>query len=53
MEKPLQIAFKNTQTSTALESLIRKWVDRLERLNKTIMGYRISSWPLLARLIGS
>lgn len=41
MEKPLQIAFKDTESSEAIEGLIRERVDRLERFHRRIIGCRV------------
>lgn len=41
MDKPLQIVFKNMETSEALEQLIRKRVVRLERLTDRIVSCRV------------
>jgi ribosome-associated translation inhibitor RaiA/cold shock CspA family protein len=39
--KPLQITFKGTESSPALEALIRQRVDALERLHRRITGCRV------------
>lgn len=41
MEKPLQIAFKDTESSAYLERLIRQQVDRLERFHPNLIGCRV------------
>lgn len=41
MEKPLQIAFKDLDSSAYLESLIRERVSRLERFHNRIVGCRV------------
>lgn len=41
MEKPLQIAFKDTESSEYIENLIRQRVERLERFNRRIIGCRV------------
>ncbi len=41
MERPLQIAFKDIDSSEALEELIRERVARLERFNRNIVGCRV------------
>ncbi len=41
MEKSLQIAFKDMDSSTFLESAIRQRVERLERLHSHIVGCRV------------
>jgi ribosome-associated translation inhibitor RaiA len=41
MESPPQIAFKNMETSEALERLIAKRIDRLERLSDRITSCRV------------
>lgn len=41
MEKPLQIAFKDTESSEFIETLIRERVDRLERFHHRIIGCRV------------
>jgi ribosome-associated translation inhibitor RaiA/cold shock CspA family protein len=42
VEKPLQIAFKELDTSEAMETLIRERVDKLERFHHKIIGCRVS-----------
>ena len=41
MEKPLQIAFKDTESSEFLENLIRERAERLEKLHPHIIGCRV------------
>ncbi len=41
MQQPLQINFKNMETSEAVEATIRKWVDKLERAHNTIISCRV------------
>ncbi|HEX6956664.1 MAG TPA: HPF/RaiA family ribosome-associated protein [Ferrovibrio sp.] len=41
MEKPLQIAFKDTESSEFIENLIRQRVERLERFHRRIIGCRV------------
>lgn len=41
MERPLQIAFKNVESSTSLEAQIRERVERLERFHPNITGARV------------
>ncbi|MFC7396199.1 HPF/RaiA family ribosome-associated protein [Chelatococcus sp. GCM10030263] len=41
MQTPLQITFKDTETSESLESLIRERVDRLERFHSNIVSCRV------------
>lgn len=41
MERPLQIAFKNVESSTSLETLIRERVERLQRFHPNITGARV------------
>ncbi|GIK96904.1 MAG: raiA ribosome-associated inhibitor A [Alphaproteobacteria bacterium] len=41
MDKPLQIAFKDTESSEFLERSIRERVDRLERFHSNIIGCRV------------
>jgi ribosome-associated translation inhibitor RaiA/cold shock CspA family protein len=41
MERPLQIAFKNVESSASLEALIRERADRLQRFYPNITGARI------------
>ncbi|HLT76185.1 MAG TPA: HPF/RaiA family ribosome-associated protein [Ferrovibrio sp.] len=41
MEKPLQIAFKDLDSSPYLEGLIRERVSRLERFHNRIIGCRV------------
>jgi ribosome-associated translation inhibitor RaiA/cold shock CspA family protein len=41
METPLQITFKNTESSEFLEARIRDRVERLERYNHAIIGCRV------------
>ncbi|TXH32260.1 MAG: ribosome-associated translation inhibitor RaiA [Rhodospirillaceae bacterium] len=41
MEKPLQIAFRNLDSSPHLETLIRERVDRLERFFPRLIGCRV------------
>ncbi len=41
MEKPLQIAFKDLDSSAYLEGLIRERVGRLERFHNRIVGCRV------------
>ena len=41
MEKPLQIAFKDLDSSAYLEGLIRERVSRLERFHNRIVGCRV------------
>jgi len=41
MERPLQIAFKNMDSSTSLEALIRGRVERLKRFHAHITGARV------------
>ncbi|WP_181702431.1 HPF/RaiA family ribosome-associated protein [Chthonobacter albigriseus] len=41
MDIPLQIAFKNLESSEFLERLIRERVERLERFHKHIVGCRV------------
>lgn len=41
MQTPLEIAFKDMPTSDHLESLIRRRVDRLERLHPDLIGCRV------------
>ncbi len=41
MERPLQIAFKNLESSTSLEAQIRERIERLERFHPNITGARV------------
>jgi hypothetical protein len=41
MERPLQIAFKNVESSVSLETLIRERVERLQRFHPHITGARV------------
>lgn len=41
MERPLQIAFKNVESSVSLEELIRERVERLQRFHPNITGARV------------
>jgi len=41
MERALQIAFKNVETSASLETLIRERVERLQRFHPHITGARV------------
>lgn len=41
MERPLQIAFKDTESSEFLEGLIRERVERLNRFHPRIIGCRV------------
>lgn len=41
MERPLQIAFKNVESSASLETLIRERVERLQRFHPHITGARV------------
>jgi len=41
MERPLQIAFKNVESSASLETLIRERVERLQRFHPNITGARV------------
>jgi ribosome-associated translation inhibitor RaiA len=41
MHKPLQIAFRNMDSSEFLERLVREKVERLERFNPSIIGCRV------------
>jgi ribosome-associated translation inhibitor RaiA len=41
MERPLQIAFKNVDSSASLEALIRERVERLQRFHHNITGARV------------
>jgi ribosome-associated translation inhibitor RaiA len=41
MHKPLQIAFRNMESSEFLERLVREKVERLERFNPSIIGCRV------------
>jgi hypothetical protein len=41
MERPLQIAFKDMESSEFLERAIRERVDRLERFHSNIVGCRV------------
>lgn len=41
MDRPLQIAFKDLDSSAYLEGLIRERVDRLERFHHRIIGCRV------------
>jgi cold shock CspA family protein/ribosome-associated translation inhibitor RaiA len=41
MEKPLQIVFKDTESSEFLEARVRERVDRLERYNAHVIGARV------------
>ncbi len=41
MERPLQIAFRNLESSPAFEDLIRDRVDTLERMYPRIIGCRV------------
>ncbi|WP_298724615.1 HPF/RaiA family ribosome-associated protein [uncultured Ferrovibrio sp.] len=41
MDKPLQIAFKDMDSSEFIENLIRERVDRLERFHSHIIGCRV------------
>jgi hypothetical protein len=41
MERPLQIAFKNVDSSASLEALIRERVQRLHRFHPNITGARV------------
>jgi hypothetical protein len=41
MERPLQISFKEMESSGFLERLIRKRVDRLERSHPNVIGCRV------------
>ncbi|MEI9900942.1 MAG: HPF/RaiA family ribosome-associated protein [Hyphomicrobium sp.] len=41
MERPLQIAFKNVDSSVSLEALIRERVERLQRFYPHITGARV------------
>jgi ribosome-associated translation inhibitor RaiA len=41
MERPLQIAFKNVDSSASLEALIRERVERLQRFHHHIIGARV------------
>jgi ribosome-associated translation inhibitor RaiA/cold shock CspA family protein len=41
MEKPLQIAFKDIESSEYLEGLIRERADRLEKLHHNLIGCRV------------
>lgn len=41
MEKPLQIAFKDTEPSEYLEGLIRERAERMEKLHPHIIGCRV------------
>jgi len=41
MHKPLQIAFRNMDSSEFLEKLVREKVERLERFNPAIIGCRV------------
>lgn len=42
MQSPVQIQFKNMESSEAVEAAINKWVDKLDRAYPTIMTCRIS-----------
>lgn len=41
MKRPLQIAFKNVESSASLETLIRERVERLQRFHPHITGARV------------
>ncbi|KAB2942524.1 MAG: HPF/RaiA family ribosome-associated protein [Hyphomicrobium sp.] len=41
MERPLQIAFKNVESSASLETLVRDRVERLQRFHPNITGARV------------
>lgn len=41
MERQLQIAFKNVESSASLEELIRERVERLQRFHPNIIGARV------------
>jgi len=41
MHKPLQIAFRNMESSEFLDRLVREKVERLERFNPSIIGCRV------------
>ena len=41
MERPLQIAFKNVESSVSLEALIRDRAERLQRFHPNITGARV------------
>jgi cold shock CspA family protein/ribosome-associated translation inhibitor RaiA len=41
MEKPLQIVFKDTESSEFLEGLIRERAERMEKLHPNIIGCRV------------
>src|SRR5260370_3712683 len=41
MEKPLQIAFKDMESSPFLETIIRERVERLARFHPNIVGCRV------------
>lgn len=41
MERPLQIAFKNVESSASLEALIRERTERLQRFHPNITGARV------------
>jgi ribosome-associated translation inhibitor RaiA len=41
MKKPLQIAFRNMESSEAVEALVREKVARLERFHPAIIGCRV------------
>jgi len=42
MQSPVQILFKNMESSEALEAAINKWVDKLDRAYPAIISCRVS-----------